>query len=98
MSVKKLKHFVPAWPDGLVWVSSYSDYDKLSPDPAKALVREVEERDDHVFLTVQEGDRSFSVALAFSEAEHRRAAKATLEEARGSTLVEAGELEIQIDS
>lgn len=98
MSVKKLKHFVPAWPDDLVWVSSYSGHDKLSPDPAKAVVREVKERDDHVSLTVQEGDRSFSVALAFPEAEHRRAVQATLEEARGFTLVEAGELEIQIDS
>jgi len=97
MSVEKLKHAVSGWAATLSWTSAYSGNDALVPNPAKAVVREAVERNELIRLTVNEAGRSYSVALAFSQPD-RHAILATLKKAQGLTLVEAGELDVEIES
>ena len=97
MSVEKLKHAVPGWPNTLSWTSSFSGNDILVPDPEKAVVHEAVPRGDLIRLTVDEAGQSFSVALAFSQPD-RHAILATLKRAQGLTLVEAGELDVEAET
>ena len=88
-----LKETIPGWPH-LTWITSYAGADKLSPDPARAVLDGVRERDDAVVITARERERKFTAAVSIADTALRRVIVTSLTPAIGTTLNDLADVEI----